>query len=144
MDRGEAFSLPGVRVHLRESQGVGLIPADATFWERMKADGSLRAGRILGVHSVRTDEDVHASKWERHPNGDELVCVVSGRVDVVLDEPSGERRIPLEPFTGTIVPQGVWHRLQVKEPSVLVGVIFGTLPANRAARLNPVDTLKYE
>ena len=28
--------------------------------------------------------------------------------------------------------------------SVLVGVLFGTLPANRAARLDPVQTLKYE
>ncbi len=28
--------------------------------------------------------------------------------------------------------------------SVLVGVVFGTLPANRAAALDPVETLKYE
>ena len=28
--------------------------------------------------------------------------------------------------------------------SVLVGVAFGTLPANRAAALDPVETLKYE
>jgi len=28
--------------------------------------------------------------------------------------------------------------------SVLVGVGFGTLPANRAAQLDPVETLKYE
>jgi putative ABC transport system permease protein len=28
--------------------------------------------------------------------------------------------------------------------SVVVGIIFGTLPAQRAANLDPVTTLKYE
>jgi putative ABC transport system permease protein len=37
-----------------------------------------------------------------------------------------------------------WAPVFALGSSVLVGVLFGTLPANRAARLDPVQTLKYE
>ncbi len=47
----------------------------------------------------------------------------------------------LTPF---VIPINPWSAVIALFTSVLVGVIFGTLPANRAARLNPVDTLKYE
>jgi mannose-6-phosphate isomerase-like protein (cupin superfamily) len=122
MSREEKFSLSGMRVHLSDGPDVQPLRADAGFWERVTSNRALCAGRMLGVAAVRTNDDVHASKWERHPNGDELLCVVSGQIDVVLEEPSGERIVPLEPLTGFIVPQGVWHRLLVKEPAVLVGV----------------------
>lgn len=47
----------------------------------------------------------------------------------------------LTPFT---IPMNPWAPVFALGSSMLVGVLFGTLPANRAARLDPVQTLKYE
>jgi putative ABC transport system permease protein len=47
----------------------------------------------------------------------------------------------LTPFK---IPVSEWSPVFALGSSVLVGVLFGTLPANRAARLDPVQTLKYE
>ncbi len=47
----------------------------------------------------------------------------------------------LTPFK---IPISAWSAVIALGTSVLVGVLFGTLPANRAARLDPVQTLKYE
>jgi putative ABC transport system permease protein len=47
-------------------------------------------------------------------------------------------------FTDFSIPINPWSAVIALATSVIVGVIFGTLPANRAAALNPVDTLKYE
>ena len=38
----------------------------------------------------------------------------------------------------------VWSVVIALVTSSLVGVIFGTLPANRAAQMDPVESLKYE
>jgi putative ABC transport system permease protein len=47
----------------------------------------------------------------------------------------------LTPFQ---IPVSAWSAVIALGTSMLVGILFGTLPANRAARLDPVQTLKYE
>ena len=47
-------------------------------------------------------------------------------------------------FTDFSIPMSWLSAIIALLTSVIVGVIFGTLPANRAARLDPVTTLKYE
>ncbi|MGA7157201.1 MAG: ABC transporter permease [Acidobacteriaceae bacterium] len=47
-------------------------------------------------------------------------------------------------FTPFAIPVSYWAAVISLTTSVAVGVIFGTLPAKRAAILDPVATLKYE
>ncbi len=68
---------------------------------------------------------------EMHPDGDELLFVVSGRVSVLLEEGGTqqergtERAVELRPGQALVVPRGVWHRVVPEEPSQLVHITPG-------------------
>jgi putative ABC transport system permease protein len=47
-------------------------------------------------------------------------------------------------FSGYDFPISWMSVLIALTAATLVGVVFGTVPATRAAQLNPVDALKYE
>jgi hypothetical protein len=54
--------------------------------------------------------------WEMHPAGDEVVGLLSGRVDLVMEDGDRECSIALAGRAAVIVLQGVWHRALVYEP----------------------------
>jgi putative ABC transport system permease protein len=47
-------------------------------------------------------------------------------------------------FTSYIFPFSWWSVVIALTSALLVGVIFGTVPATRAAQMDPVEALKYE
>ena len=56
---------------------------------------------------------------ERHPDGDEILYLVSGRVRVVfIEDPLDD--IEVNPGDGLVVPKGTWHRVDILEPSQIV------------------------
>ena len=62
---------------------------------------------------------------ELHPDGDELLIVVSGRTTVHLEDGDDERAVEVTSGQGLIVPKGVWHRVVPEEPSQLIAVTPG-------------------
>jgi mannose-6-phosphate isomerase-like protein (cupin superfamily) len=54
--------------------------------------------------------------WERHPAGEEVVVLLSGRMDLIQRSDGAERRIHLIPGQAVVNPTGVWHTADVHEP----------------------------
>lgn len=61
---------------------------------------------------------------EVHPDGDEILYVISGRLQVVGDSEPGN---PIELTSGQscLIPAGEWHQVIILEPSQLVHVTPG-------------------
>jgi quercetin dioxygenase-like cupin family protein len=61
-----------------------------------------------------------------HPKGDEVVCLLSGSLDFVLEMGREERRVSLEKAGQfVLVPKGIWHTAKVAEPSRLLFITAG-------------------
>ena len=89
------------------------------YGRRFAADGD--RGRLVCVLPQTESWD----SWERHPAGEEVVFLISGRVDVVQDIDGEERVIPLRPGEALINPPGVWHTARVHEPGAALFITPG-------------------
>ncbi|TDD52960.1 cupin [Nonomuraea terrae] len=109
---------------------------------RLHQDGEIHAGtraldcdqdgwRLMAFHA-KTDADVHADRWEVHPEAEEIVCCLIGKIRLYLrpERPGREEEIRLPAGTAAIVPRGRWHRIELDIPSNIMAV---TLP--RGTRL---------
>jgi mannose-6-phosphate isomerase-like protein (cupin superfamily) len=87
------------------------------------AEGSpTRTGCTLVLKYVREPADVHYPVWEMHTAGDELLILVSGALVVELRLDGRTATTALVAESAFVVPAGVWHRLIVCEPSVLIAI----------------------
>lgn len=71
---------------------------------------------------------------EMHPEGDEFHYLVSGHLELVLEEEAGDRVVDLVPGASAVVARGVWHRFVVREPGVGVALTFGRGTQHRPLR----------
>lgn len=70
--------------------------------------------------------------WERHPAGDELVCLLSGRVTLVLERGGMEEKAELDkPGEYVLVPKGTWHTARTTVPTTMLFVTPGEGTENK-------------
>ncbi|MEN3272290.1 MAG: hypothetical protein V7636_1051 [Actinomycetota bacterium] len=74
---------------------------------------------------------------EMHPDGDELLYLVSGKVTVRLELPDGEKTVELSGGDGLVIPQGVWHLVKLVEPGQLIHITPGPSGDCRPLRRTP-------
>jgi mannose-6-phosphate isomerase-like protein (cupin superfamily) len=73
-------------------------------------------GLTIGIATM-AENSPHGG--EMHPDGDEVLYMISGHANVVFLD-SADPDVELKPGAGLVVPQGMWHRVDILEPSQIV------------------------
>jgi mannose-6-phosphate isomerase-like protein (cupin superfamily) len=90
-------------------------------------------GHTVGMSAVG-GEELHGG--EMHPDGDELLLVIDGRLRLLLELDSGERVVDVDAGNAVVVPKGTWHRILRGEPAHIVNITPGP---NGPHRPKPID-----
>lgn len=115
---------PGRRIDLTR-EVVGLARADrrARLVDQVAGRPPQRIdGLTIGAPEVAGDPP-HGG--EMHPDGDELLYLVSGAVTVTLELSGGDTLVNLGAGDAVVVPQGVWHQITSQEPGQLIHITPG-------------------
>jgi mannose-6-phosphate isomerase-like protein (cupin superfamily) len=127
----QAFSLKGTYVHLRPDESAHAMEGGEKFWAGIAGRTDLDQGWLMGATPQARDWD----HWERHPAGEEILTLLSGELEIVVETPSGEWRAVLTAGQTLVVPAGCWHRGIVHEPGDLLFITPGAGTEHRPVTL---------
>jgi predicted enzyme related to lactoylglutathione lyase/mannose-6-phosphate isomerase-like protein (cupin superfamily) len=119
-------------VILDATSSAHAVQGGDAFWKALMAGElpEVERGRLVALFDYASDWRT----WEMHPDGEELVILVSGRATFVLETPDGERELVLERAGQmVIVPRGTWHTARTDEPVRMLFVTAGKGTEHRPA-----------
>jgi mannose-6-phosphate isomerase-like protein (cupin superfamily) len=126
----ETFELSSTYAFLEDGGAAPLLAAGEEFWMdlmsgRPQTRDAQRAAGGLGwlVAKYPIAEDTKA--WEMHPAGEELLVMLSGAMDVVLEESGHETVVSVATGKACIVPRGTWHRQVVRRAGEYLAATYG-------------------
>jgi mannose-6-phosphate isomerase-like protein (cupin superfamily) len=115
------LNLESTYLRLRSDASIEKLPVDDSFWARIGSGelGDFRNEFLVTVNTSDSDWPF----WERHPSGDEIVCLISGTITFVLD--GGDETVLTNPGDFAFVPKGTWHTARVSTPATLLFITAG-------------------
>ncbi|VXC46650.1 cupin [Massilia sp. 9I] len=116
-------------VHLADDGKAQEVSGDS-FWQ-LPPEEFERFGKGWLVSEFAFTEDWPT--WEMHPEGDEIVYLLSGSVELLLDRGGEIQTIAMEGSGAVVVPRGVWHTAKLRLPSRMLHVTRGEGTQNRPA-----------
>jgi len=116
-----AMDLRTTYVHLGEGPEVRAIPVTDDFWPTIDQRADLQRGRLITSFAHDADWTV----WEMHPEGDEVIVVLSGSVTFHLDDGTSTRSVVVPAPQYVVVPTGTWHTADVPEPGQILVITWG-------------------
>ena len=111
-------------LRLRPDASIEKLPAEG-FWPRLMA-GEL--GDFHNEYLVTTAEySTDWPSWEIHPNGDEIVCLLSGAVTMTLEAADGSHSQIEMTRSGSFafIPRATWHTAKVARHSKMLFITAG-------------------
>jgi hypothetical protein len=87
MTAEKGFDLETSYLVLADGPAAKRIEVGPDFWPTIEQRDDL-SGRLVGIFRYAADWN----SWEAHPDGDEIVMLLSGAVDLVLDVEGGRAR----------------------------------------------------
>ena len=116
-------------VALDDSGGARPLPVTPDFWEALMNDRLGKFSRMVSSYSF----DCDWTSWEKHPAGEEFVCLLEGDVDLVLQQSGGETIVTLnQPGSYVLVPVNTWHTARVRKASKMIFITPGEGTENKA------------
>jgi mannose-6-phosphate isomerase-like protein (cupin superfamily) len=115
---------PGRRIDLsREVVGLDRADRRARLVDQVAGRAPQRIdGLTIGAPRIAGDPP---HDGEMHPDGDELLYLVSGAVTVTLELSGGDTQVDLGAGDAIVIPQGVWHKITTVEPGQLIHITPG-------------------
>jgi mannose-6-phosphate isomerase-like protein (cupin superfamily) len=116
--------LASTHLRLKPNGLADKLPVTPQFWP------DLIAGKLGDFHNeylVTTSSfEQDWPTWEQHPNGDEIVVLLSGSVDFILETPQGNRKMEVRKVGEyAFVPKGTWHTANPLQPTTMLFITAG-------------------